>query len=152
MDYYQIPPLLLLHLHILPLLHSVRDDVHRPHPGPSSGRHRSSTALFSGFLLTQTQIPMWWRWYYWGSPVAWTIYGIVASQFGDLDCEIEVPGVSYVAVKTLLRQNLGFDHDFLPLVVFMYLVFILLFVLIFGFGIKYLNYQKRLIDIDIVIF
>ncbi|XP_047967784.1 ABC transporter G family member 39-like [Salvia hispanica] len=99
--------------------------------------------LFSGFLLARTQIPMWWRWYYWGSPVAWTIYGIVASQFGDLDCEIEVPGVSYVTVKTFIKQNLGFDHDFLPIVVFMHLVFILLFVLIFGFGIKCLNYQKR---------
>ncbi|KAG6386265.1 hypothetical protein SASPL_155158 [Salvia splendens] len=69
-DYCQIPPLLLLHLHILPLLHSV-------------------------------------------------------------------------TVKTLLGQNLGFDHDFLPLLVFLNMVFILLFVLIFGFGIKCLNYQKR---------
>nr|QVT92349.1 ABC transporter [Salvia miltiorrhiza] len=89
------------------------------------------------------QIPIWWRWYYWGSPVAWTIYGVVASQFGDLDSEIEVPGLTSLTVKTFIKQSLGFDHDFLPVVVFMHLVFILLFVFIFGFGIKYLNYQKR---------
>ncbi|KAH6796479.1 pleiotropic drug resistance 6 [Perilla frutescens var. hirtella] len=99
--------------------------------------------LFSGFLLSRMQIPVWWRWYYWGSPVAWTIYGIVASQFGNLDSEIEVPGMSSVSVKTFLKQNLGFDHHFLPVVVVMHLFFILLFVIIFAFGIKYLNYQKR---------
>ncbi|KAI4365646.1 hypothetical protein MLD38_021612 [Melastoma candidum] len=36
--------------------------------------------LFSGFLLPRPQIPIWWRWYYWASPVAWTLYGLVTSQ------------------------------------------------------------------------
>ncbi|KAI6669859.1 hypothetical protein NL676_004744 [Syzygium grande] len=36
--------------------------------------------LFSGFLIPRPLIPVWWRWYYWCSPVAWTIYGIFASQ------------------------------------------------------------------------
>ncbi|MQL00608.1 hypothetical protein EI005_25720, partial [Escherichia coli] len=41
--------------------------------------------LFSGFIVTRPKIPIWWRWYYWACPVAWTIYGLVASQFGDID-------------------------------------------------------------------
>ncbi|MBA0596224.1 hypothetical protein Gorai_013054, partial [Gossypium raimondii] len=35
--------------------------------------------LFSGFLIPRTEIPIWWRWYYWASPVAWTINGLVTS-------------------------------------------------------------------------
>ncbi|GLT75340.1 hypothetical protein SLA2020_470720 [Shorea laevis] len=29
--------------------------------------------LFSGFFIPRMQIPIWWRWYYWASPVAWAI-------------------------------------------------------------------------------
>lgn len=63
--------------------------------------------------------------------------------FGDLSSEKEVPGVSYVNVKAFLKESLGFDHDFLPLLVAMHLVFILpfvfIFIFIFAFGIKYIN-------------
>ncbi|KAK6126410.1 hypothetical protein DH2020_039860 [Rehmannia glutinosa] len=99
--------------------------------------------LFSGFLVPRTQIPIWWRWYYWGSPVAWTIYGLVTSQIGDLTSQFEVPGVGLMTVKAYLKSSLGYDHDFLPIVALMHLVFILLFVLIFAFGIKCLNFQRR---------
>ncbi|ONI01220.1 hypothetical protein PRUPE_6G128800 [Prunus persica] len=47
--------------------------------------------LFSGFLIPRSLIPVWWRWYYWGSPIAWTIYGIFASPFGDLKTVIDTP-------------------------------------------------------------
>lgn len=99
--------------------------------------------LFSGFLLPRTQIPIWWRWYYWCSPIAWTIYGVVTSQVGDLTSTIEVPGAGVMTVKAYLKQSLGYDHDFLPVVGVMHLVFVLLFVLVFAFGIKCLNYQRR---------
>ncbi|KAL3646851.1 ABC transporter G member 39 [Castilleja foliolosa] len=99
--------------------------------------------LFSGFLLPRTQIPIWWRWYYWGSPVAWTIYGLITSQLGDLTSQVEIPGVGVMTVKAYLKESLGFDHDFLPIVGVMHLVFILLFLFVFAFGIKYLNFQRR---------
>lgn len=94
-------------------------------------------------LVLLKQIPIWWRWYYWGSPIAWTIYGLVTSQFGDLSSETDVPGVGLMIVKDYLKRNMGYDHDFLPVVAVMHLVFVLLFALIFGFGIKCLNFQKR---------
>lgn len=89
------------------------------------------------------QIPIWWRWYYWCSPIAWTIYGVVTSQVGDLTSPIEVPGAGVMTVKAYLKQSLGYDHEFLPVVGVMHLVFVLLFVLVFAFGIKCLNYQRR---------
>ncbi|KAK0585573.1 hypothetical protein LWI29_030700 [Acer saccharum] len=48
--------------------------------------------LFAGFMIPRSQIPVWWRWYYWGSPVAWTLYGVLASQVGDIDTPLQMPG------------------------------------------------------------
>nr|POE70493.1 pleiotropic drug resistance protein 2 [Quercus suber] len=60
--------------------------------------------LFSGFLIPRPLIPIWWRWYYWASPVAWTIYGIIASQFGDLKTEIDLPLGTKEPIDTFLKE------------------------------------------------
>ncbi|KAK2651443.1 hypothetical protein Ddye_011299 [Dipteronia dyeriana] len=35
--------------------------------------------LFTGFIVPQKRILVWWRWYYWMCPVAWTLYGLIVS-------------------------------------------------------------------------
>ncbi|KAK2978894.1 hypothetical protein RJ640_030943 [Escallonia rubra] len=99
--------------------------------------------LFSGFLIFRPQIPIWWRWYYWLSPVAWTLYGLVTSQFGDLDTAVEVPGMPDMTVKKFLKAELGYDYDFLPAVAVAHAVWALLFFFVFAYAIKFLNYQRR---------
>lgn len=89
------------------------------------------------------QIPIWWRWYYWASPVAWTIYGLITSQVGDKDADLEVPGAGTVPLKTFLKDALGFDHDFLPAVVAAHVGWVLLFLFAFAYGIKFFNFQRR---------
>jgi len=89
------------------------------------------------------QIPIWWRWYYWASPVAWTLYGLITSQLGDKNTEIVIPGAGNMELKEFLKQNWGYDHDFLPQVVVAHLVWVLLFAFVFAFGIKFINFQKR---------
>lgn len=88
-------------------------------------------------------IPVWWRWYYWGSPVAWTIYGIFASQIGDIKSELELSGGEKMAVNQFLKDNLGYEHDFLIPVVFAHVGWVLLFFFVFAYGIKFLNFQRR---------
>ncbi|KAL5545906.1 hypothetical protein UlMin_005593 [Ulmus minor] len=100
--------------------------------------------LFSGFLLPRTQIPIWWRWYYWASPVAWTLYGLVTSQVGDKENELELPGQgTSIPVKEFLKTTLGFEYDFLPAVAVAHLGWVLLFFFVFAYGIKFLNFQRR---------
>jgi ABC-type multidrug transport system permease subunit len=99
--------------------------------------------LFSGFLVPRTQIPIWWRWYYWGSPVAWTIYGLVTSQLGDKLDLIDIPAEKPVAAKDFLKAYYGFDYDFLGAVAAAHIGFVLLFIFVFGYGIKFLNFQRR---------
>ncbi|XP_064941483.1 ABC transporter G family member 43-like [Musa acuminata AAA Group] len=99
--------------------------------------------LFSGFLIPRPSIPVWWRWYYWGDPVAWTIYGVVASQLGQKENLIDIPGESRITVKQFLEDNLGYEHSFLGYVALAHLGFALVFFLVFGYSIKCLNFQKR---------
>lgn len=89
------------------------------------------------------QIPIWWRWYYWASPVAWTLYGLVTSQVGDKSASLEVPGAGDIPLKRFLKDDLGFEYDFLPIVACMHIVWVLLFFFVFAYGIKFLNFQKR---------
>ncbi|KAL5155497.1 ABC transporter G family member 39 [Glycine soja] len=99
--------------------------------------------LFSGFIIPRTQIPVWWRWYYWASPVSWTLYGLITSQLGDKNAELEIPGAGSMGLKEFLKQNLGFDYDFLPVVAAAHVGWVILFMFVFAYGIKFLNFQRR---------
>lgn len=99
--------------------------------------------LFAGFLIVRPAIPIWWRWYYWANPVSWTIYGVVASQFGENQGELSVPGGKPVVVKQFLKDNLGIQHDLLGYVVLVHFAYIIAFFFVFGYSIKFLNFQKR---------
>ena len=89
------------------------------------------------------QIPVWWRWYYWASPTAWTIYGLVTSQVGDKNSLVEMPGEGVISLKLYLDKRMGFEYDFLRVVAVAHIVFVILFLFVFAYGIKFFNFQKR---------
>ncbi|KAE9619280.1 putative iron-chelate-transporting ATPase [Lupinus albus] len=99
--------------------------------------------IFSGFVIQKSQIPIWWRWYYWACPTAYTIYGLVTSQLGDKDSEIEVPGFGSMSLKTYLQKEMGYEYDFLGVAAAAHVGFIALFLFVFACGINFLNFQKR---------
>lgn len=99
--------------------------------------------FFFGLGEMLQQIPIWWRWYYWASPMAWTIYGLVTSQMGDNDADLVVAGLGSVPLKAFLKETFGFDYDFLPVVALVHVGWVLLFFFVFAYGIKCLNFQKR---------
>ncbi|KAF9593932.1 hypothetical protein IFM89_026175 [Coptis chinensis] len=99
--------------------------------------------LFAGFLVPRTSIPIWWRWYYWGCPVAWTLYGLVTSQFGDMTTIMLTYGGDPVPVKDYLNASFGYDHDMLPVVACIIVGFAVLFAFIFAHAIRVLNFQTR---------
>ncbi|KAI6680126.1 hypothetical protein NL676_034007 [Syzygium grande] len=95
--------------------------------------------LFSGFVVPQTRIPVWWRWYYWACPVSWTMYGMVASQYGDVKDKLDTGET----VEEFVRSYFGFRHDFLGVVAIVLIGFPVLFGFIFAFSIRTFNFQKR---------
>ncbi|GMQ08798.1 hypothetical protein CsSME_00052377 [Camellia sinensis var. sinensis] len=95
--------------------------------------------IFSGFVVPLSRIPIWWRWYYWACPVAWTLYGLVASQFGDIEDTLD----TNETVKDFLRNYFGFRHDFVVIAATVVVGFTVLFTFIFAFSIKAFNFQRR---------
>lgn len=85
------------------------------------------------------RIPVWWRWYSWACPVAWTLYGLVASQFGDNQTTME----GGESVEEYVRRFFGFRHDFLGVVAVAVVGFTVLFAFVFAFSIKVFNFQRR---------
>ncbi|XP_021845699.1 ABC transporter G family member 39 isoform X2 [Spinacia oleracea] len=100
--------------------------------------------IFAGFLIPRSQIPIWWRWFYWASPVSLTLYGLVTSQVGDIDSTVVVPGASNnITVKVFLKDYFGYDYEALPFIVVAHLCWVMFFVFGFAYGMKFINYQKR---------
>ncbi|KAM7493205.1 hypothetical protein LguiB_027814 [Lonicera macranthoides] len=85
------------------------------------------------------RIPIWWRWYYYICPVAWTLYGLVVSQFGDVTEKLD----TNQTVEDFIRSYFGFRHDFMGYVALIVVGFAALFGFIFAFAIKTFNFQKR---------
>ncbi|XP_022948694.1 pleiotropic drug resistance protein 1-like [Cucurbita moschata] len=96
-------------------------------------------SLFSGFVVPKPRIPVWWAWYYWVCPVGWTLYGLVASQYGDVQDVLETGQT----VQEFVRQYFGFRHDFLRLSNSMVAGFAVLFAVVFAISITVFNFQRR---------
>ncbi|KAJ6348196.1 hypothetical protein OIU76_004634 [Salix suchowensis] len=100
--------------------------------------------LFSGFFIPRPRIPRWWVWYYWICPVAWTVYGLIVSQYGDVQDTIKVPGYEYnPQIKFYIQDHFGYDPDFMGPVAVVLVGFTVFFAFLFAFCIRTLNFQAR---------
>ncbi|KAK6914945.1 hypothetical protein RJ641_020062 [Dillenia turbinata] len=85
------------------------------------------------------RIPIWLKWYYWANPFAWTLYGMIASQFGDAQDKLD----NGETVEEFLRNFFGYRSDFVGVSAVAILGFTFLFASVFAVAIKVLNFQKR---------
>ncbi|XP_025626107.1 ABC transporter G family member 32 isoform X2 [Arachis hypogaea] len=99
--------------------------------------------LFSGFMIPHKRIPVWWRWYYWANPVAWSLYGLLTSQYGGDEKSVKLSNGNSMAISQVLRVVFGYRHDFLCVAAIMVAAFCLFFAIIFAFAIKSFNFQRR---------
>ena len=84
-------------------------------------------------------MPVWWRWFYWACPFAWTLYGLIGAQFGDIKDRLDTGQT----VEELVKSYFGFKTDFLVVVSIVIIGTTLLFGVGFAFAIKVLNFQRR---------
>ncbi|PIA42747.1 hypothetical protein AQUCO_02000299v1 [Aquilegia coerulea] len=99
--------------------------------------------LFSGFFIPRPRIPKWWIWYYWICPVAWTVYGLIVSQYGDLEDMITVPGGGQQSIKAYVENYYGYESSFMGPVAVVLVGFAAFFALMYAYCIKTLNFQQR---------
>ncbi|TKY54925.1 ABC transporter G family member 32 [Spatholobus suberectus] len=64
--------------------------------------------LFSGFMIPHKRIPIWWRWYYWANPVAWSLYGLLTSQYGDDNHLVTLSNGNLMTIRQGTRVTLPF--------------------------------------------
>ena len=89
-------------------------------------------------------IPVWWVWYYWVCPVAWTLYGLITTQFGDVtSLVIPSDGSPPITVKEYVKNTFGMTSDMVGPAVAMPVVFTVVFAAVFAVGIKCFNFQQR---------
>ncbi|KAK6927089.1 ABC-2 type transporter [Dillenia turbinata] len=98
--------------------------------------------LLSGFLVPKPHIPGWWIWFYYLSPVAWTLRGIITSQLGDVETRIMGTGFQG-SVKEYLVVSLGYEPGMIAVSAVVCLCFGCFFFVIFAISVKVLNFQKR---------
>ncbi|WVZ64156.1 hypothetical protein U9M48_013719 [Paspalum notatum var. saurae] len=95
--------------------------------------------LFSGFFIPRPKTPVWCRWYCWICPMAWSLYGLVVSQYGDITTPME----DGRPVKVFLEDYFDFKHSWLGWVAAIVVAFSVFFAAIFTIAIMKLNFQKR---------
>eukprot|EP00253_Pinus_taeda_P006530 PITA_06530 len=88
--------------------------------------------LISGFFIPKPRIPKWWIWYYWICPLSWTIYGLIASQYGDVTYPLEVLGEETKPLNKFVEDYYGYRHDFLGAVAGALVGFSVFFAFIFA--------------------
>ncbi|KAL0429862.1 UNVERIFIED_CONTAM: ABC transporter G family member 36 [Sesamum radiatum] len=100
--------------------------------------------LFSGFFIPRPKIPKWWIWYYWICPVAWTVYGLIIGQYGDVQTTIRVAGTStQPMIKQYIQDHFGYDPNFKGPVAVVLVGFAVFFAFMYAYCIKTLNFQTR---------
>lgn len=71
--------------------------------------------------------------------MAYTLYGLVASQFGDIDDTLDTGE----KVKDFVSDYFGYDSDFVGIVGIIMVGITVFFGFCFAFAIKAFNFQKR---------
>ncbi|KAF8113532.1 hypothetical protein N665_0049s0047 [Sinapis alba] len=98
--------------------------------------------LLSGFLVQKPLIPVWWIWFYYICPVAWTLQGVILSQLGDVESVIKEP-MFHGTVKQFIEQYFGFKPDMIGVSAAVLVGFCALFFSGFALSVKFLNFQRR---------
>ncbi|KAF5956972.1 hypothetical protein HYC85_004197 [Camellia sinensis] len=95
--------------------------------------------LFSGFFIPR---PIW---YYWICQLAWTVYGLIVSQYGDVTDPITVPGMkNSTTVQWYVKNNFGYEPNFIGPVAGVLVGFAVFFAFMNAYYcIKTLNFQMR---------
>ncbi|MFS7906170.1 putative CDR ABC transporter [Helianthus anomalus] len=76
--------------------------------------------------------------------MAWTVYGAIVSQYGDVEATITVPGMSNKpTIKWYVEDHFGYDPNFMAPVAIVLVGFAVFFAFMYAYCLKTLNFQMR---------
>ncbi|KAK9861402.1 hypothetical protein WJX84_004842, partial [Apatococcus fuscideae] len=100
--------------------------------------------LFAGFVIPRPNIPGWWIWAYYINPVAWSIYGLVSSQYGnDTDVITRLSDGTLISVAEYYRQDFGFKHEMVGYCILILCGFAVFFWFMGALGLRFCKFLKR---------
>lgn len=82
-------------------------------------------------------------WYYYMCPMAWTVYGLIVSQFGDVTETVQTITIPHPTVRAYMEEHYGYNPDFMGQVAIILVGFPVFFAIMYAFCIKTLNFQTR---------
>lgn len=76
--------------------------------------------------------------------MAWSTYGFIVSQYGDVEYTIEVPGMSRKPmIKDYIKHEFGYDSEHTGAMAIILVGFAAFIALMYSFFIKKLTFQTR---------
>ncbi|KAM0834129.1 hypothetical protein ACQ4PT_063808 [Festuca glaucescens] len=99
--------------------------------------------LMCGFIIPAPQIPRWWIWLYYISPMSWTLNVFFTAQFGDATNRMVVVFGETKSIAVFMRDHFGYRRDLLSLSAIALAAFPILFAVLFGYNISKINFQRR---------
>lgn len=76
--------------------------------------------------------------------MAWTVYGLIVSQYGDVEDEMRVEAKALkTSVRRYVEEHFGYKLDFMGEVGVVLVAFTLFFAFMYAYCLKSLNFQKR---------
>ncbi|CAI5960868.1 unnamed protein product [Closterium sp. NIES-64] len=100
--------------------------------------------LLCGFIVPRPQIPVWWQWFYWLTPISYSLYGLIESQLGDITTPIQVDGVAgNQTVESFLTDYFGFQYWFLPYAALILVALTIVFFCCYAYAVRKINFQRR---------
>lgn len=99
--------------------------------------------LLSGFVVPPSQIPKWWIWLYYISPMSWTLNLLFTTQFGFEDSSNILVFGETKPIAAFVRDYFGFHRELLPLSAIILAAYPVLFAILYGYSISRFNFQKR---------
>lgn len=85
----------------------------------------------------------WWIWAYYINPLAWTTYGLVTSQLGDVQSPITEPDGRQISVADYVRTTWDFKHSHVGWCALVLIGFCIFFRVISTLALQKLHFQSR---------
>ena len=99
--------------------------------------------IVNGYLIPYSQIPIYWQWLNRIAPATWIIYGLGASQLGDVDSPMVGIDGEMTTVSEFLYSFFGYKYSFIWWAWLITLAFALVFRMGAGAALKVFNFNKR---------
>jgi hypothetical protein len=97
--------------------------------------------LLDEIIIALQQIPKWWLWLYYSSPMSWTLNMFFTTQFGYEDEKMITIFRENKSIAAFMRDY-NFRRELLPVAAIVLAAYPIIFASMFGYSISKLNFQR----------